>query len=74
MHQVHFSDFTPEKLAHLERVRSAIKAGEKTLTQAEIREHFLKKWESWPESPQVMVRSKSGERCGAAKKHARKLM
>ena len=43
--------FTPEKLAHIERVRTGIKAGEKTFTQSEIRDHFRKKWESWTEPP-----------------------
>jgi len=42
--------FTPERIAHIEAVRADIQAGGKTYTQAEVREHFLKRWESWPEA------------------------
>ena len=43
--------FTPERIAHIEAVRAGIKAGGKTYTQTEVREHFRKRWESWPEAP-----------------------
>lgn len=43
--------FTPDRIAHIEAVRADIKAGGQTYTQAEVREHFRKRWESWPDAP-----------------------
>ena len=36
--------FTPERLAHVDRVIADIKAGGKTYTSAEVREHFRKRF------------------------------
>ena len=43
--------FTPERLAHIDAVRADIKAGGQTFTPDEVREHFRKRWDSWPEAP-----------------------
>ncbi len=39
--------FTPELVAELDRISMAARAGEKTYSPAEIREHFRKKSEQW---------------------------
>ncbi|MDR3692748.1 MAG: hypothetical protein P4L46_25430 [Fimbriimonas sp.] len=43
--------FTPERIAHFDRISAEVKAGGKTYTPDEVREHFRKKWEGWPENP-----------------------
>lgn len=43
--------FTPERIDHIEDVRADMKAGGETYTQAEVREHFRKRWDPWPEAP-----------------------
>jgi len=39
--------FTPERIAHLDRISAEIKSGAKTFTMAEVKEHFEKKREAW---------------------------
>lgn len=39
--------FTPERLAELDRISAEIKAGGKTYTVAEVREHFENKRKAW---------------------------
>lgn len=39
--------FTPERLAELERISTEIKAGGKTHSMGEAREHFDKKRKAW---------------------------
>ncbi len=43
--------FTPERIAHLDQISAEVKAGAKTFTSDEVREHFQKKWEEWQEDP-----------------------
>jgi len=43
--------FTPERLAHLDRISAEVKAGAKTYTPEEVRAHFRKKHDAWPASP-----------------------
>lgn len=44
--------FTPERLAHLDRISAGIKAGEKTYTMDEVRAHFEKTEKTWPQQPE----------------------
>jgi hypothetical protein len=39
--------FTPVRIAALERISADIKAGSKTYTMAEVREHFEKRRKRW---------------------------
>lgn len=39
--------FTPERLAELDKISAEIKAGGKTYTVAEVREHFERKRKAW---------------------------
>lgn len=42
--------FTPDVIAHLDRISADIKAGGKTYTSEEVAEHFRKKSEAWREN------------------------
>jgi hypothetical protein len=42
--------FTPERIARLDRISAEIKAGGKTYTMEEVREHFEKKRKTWLEN------------------------
>ena len=39
--------FTPERMVEVDRISTEIKAGAKTYTDEEIREHFKRKSKSW---------------------------
>ncbi|HEY1685695.1 MAG TPA: hypothetical protein VGG19_13085 [Tepidisphaeraceae bacterium] len=39
--------FTPERIAHLDRISAAIKAGAKTYSTAEVQAHFEQKRKQW---------------------------
>jgi metal-responsive CopG/Arc/MetJ family transcriptional regulator len=42
--------FTPERIAHLDRISAKIKAGGKTYTMQEVEAHFDKKRKQWLEN------------------------
>jgi hypothetical protein len=42
--------FTPQVVSELEQISAAARAGGKTYTSEEIREHFRRKSEAWPVS------------------------
>ena len=45
--------FTPERIAHLDRISAGVKAGGKTYGTAEVREHFEKKRKQWLDTHQA---------------------